>query len=84
MLKKYFPFSYKADSVGGLIVSILIYIVIGAVAGVALWVAGAVTGWLPVIGAVIGWLLGILGTLVEVYNVIGIIVAVLVFLKVVK
>ena len=35
------------------------------------------------IGAVVGWLLGIVGGLIEIYSVIGIVVAVLVFLKIV-
>lgn len=84
MLKKYFPISYKADSVGGLIVSVLIYLVIGAIAGAVLWLAGAITGWIPLVGALVGWVLRIIGSVVEIYNLIGIVVALLVFLKVVK
>ncbi len=84
MLKKYFPYSYKAKSIGGLITSILFYIVIGLVAGVAIWLATLLTGWIPVIGAIVGWLLGIVASIVEVYNVVGIVLAVLVFLKILE
>ncbi len=84
MLKKYFPVSFRAKDVVGLIVSILIYFVIGLVAGLAIWLATAITGWIPVVGAIIGWLLGIVSTLVEIYSTVGIVIAVLVLLKVVK
>ncbi len=84
MLKKYFPYSYKSKSLGGLIVSIITYLVIGLLAGLAIWLATLLTGWIPVIGGIIGWLLGIVASLVEVYNVVGIVLAVLVFLKVLK
>lgn len=75
-LKKYFPQAFKAVDVASLIVAILIYIVFDVV-------AGAVIGLLSGI-AVIGILFSILGTLVGIYATAGIVIAILVFCKVLK
>ena len=79
-LRKYFPNSYKKSLLG----SIITYLVVAIVAGLLIWLASLLTGWIPVVGAIIGWVLGIAATLVEVYVVAGIIIAILVKVKVLK
>lgn len=75
-LKKLFPRSFGITDVAKLIISILIYLVIGAVAGVLL----VVLAFIPIVNLVVG----IVGTLVEIYVFAGIVIAVLDFLKVLK
>ena len=78
MLKKFFPFSYKVrvKNVTDLVVSLLIYIVVGAVAGVVLGFLGGI----PVVGLVFQ----LIGTVLSLYTTVGIVLAVLVFLDVLK
>lgn len=76
LLKKYFPWSFKAIEVKDLVISIIIYIVIGVVGGLII----SLLSWIPIIG----WLLGLVGGLLDLYTLIGIILAVLVFAKVLK
>ncbi len=84
-LKKIFPLSFKrTDSVGNLIVGILIYLVVGIIAGALIGLAPAITGWIPAVGGLIGWVCGIIGGLVDVYVLIGIVVQVLAFVGVIK
>lgn len=84
-LKKLFPLSFKrTDTVGNLIVGILIYLVVGILAGVLIAVSGLVTGWIPMVGAIVGIALKLIGGLVDVYVLAGIIIQVLVFAKVIK
>lgn len=76
-LKKIFPYSFKAkNSVGALIVNILIQFIICAVAGVLI----GICAHLPLIG----WIIGIVGGLVDVYLVVGIVLSILDYLKVLK
>ncbi len=75
-MNKYFPFSYKAKDLVGLIVSIVLYIVAGAVGGLVIGLLSAI----PVIG-IIAWVLGLA---LDIYCVVGLVLAILVFLKVVK
>ncbi len=76
-LKKLFPLSFKfANDVANLIIGILIYIVIGAVAPIVL----GILGFLPIIG----WILSIITGLLGIYCLAGIVIEVLVFLKVLK
>ena len=84
-LKKFFPLSFKrTDSVGNLIIGILLYLVVGIIAGALIWLATAIAGWIPVLGAIIGWALGVIGALVDLYVLAGIIIQLLVFFKVIK
>lgn len=84
-LQKFFPLSFKrTDSVGNLIVGILIYVLAAIVAGFVIFLAGKITGWIPVAGQIIGWVLGVIGTLADVYCVAGIVIQLLVFFKVLK
>ena len=84
-MKKYFPLSFKntSDPIG-MIVSIIIYLVIGAVAGFLIWFAGMLGGWIPVVGAVLGWVLRIVSIIVDIYVLAGIVISVLAFLGIVK
>ncbi len=75
-LKKFFPWSFKANDVKALVISIIIYIVIGFVGGLILGLLSAIP--------LIGWLFSIVGGLLELYTVVGIVLAVLVFVKVLK
>ncbi len=76
LIKKFFPQAMQAHDVKGLIIAILIYAVVNFLGGIVL---GLLNG-IPLVGfvfGVIGWALGI-------YCAVGIIVALLVFFKVVK
>ena len=73
---KYFPISARAKTLGGLLVSILIYIVVGFLIGLCLKVLAI----LPLIDII----LGIIGWLVELYIAVGAIISLLVFFKIVK
>ncbi len=78
-LKKIFPLSFKyTQDVANLIIGIIIYVVIGIIAGVAIWLTGLIP--LPFLSV----LLRIVSTVVDVYIVGGIVVQVLVFTKVLK
>ncbi len=76
MTDKLFPVSMRARDVVGLVVSILVYLIIG----------GAVTtvlGWLSHL-LLIGWIFRVVSGIVDLYCFCGIIVAVLVYLKIVR
>ena len=83
-LKKIFPLSFKyTKDVASLIIGILVYLVVGIIAGAVIWVAGLLTG-IPVLGALLAIVLRVIGSLVEVYVIAGIVIQVLVFVKVIK
>ena len=85
LLKKFFPVSFKYNDNGrDLAIGIIIYVVAAILAGVLIWLATALTGWIPAVGTIIGWLLGIVSTLVGLYALAGIVIEVLVFAKVLK
>ncbi len=79
LLKKVFPFSFKANDVASLVVTIIIYLVVGLVIGFAL----GLVGWIIPLG-LIDMVLGLIGSIVELYILAGIVIAVLVFTKVLK
>ena len=76
LLKKILPISFKASDKDGLIKALIIYIA----AIVIMAFIGILLGWLPLIGI----LLAAIGFVVEFYSICGIIVAILVFTKVIK
>lgn len=82
-LKNLFPFSYK-KTLGGFIVSLIVYVLIAIVASLAIGFAGLIGGWIPVVGALLGIVLRIIGIIVDVYIVAGIIILILVFLNIIK
>ncbi len=76
-LQKIFPLSFKfTKDVANLIIGILIYLVVGAIAGVAIFILSA----FPVINLVTG----IVGGLIDLYVIAGIVVQILVYAKVIK
>ena len=76
-LKKFFPYSFKAKkTLGDLIINILIYIVVGAIAG---FLIGILKG-IPVLGLLAGLVCG----LIDLYVLVGAIISVLDYLKVLK
>ncbi len=84
-LKKIFPLSFKyTKDVANLIIGILIYLVVGIVAGFAIALATMIVGWIPIVGALVGWALGIVASLIELYILAGIVIQILVFVKVIK
>ena len=85
LLKTILPVSFKYNNTGrDLAIGIIIYVVAAILAGVLIWLATAITGWIPGVGDIIGWLLGIVSTLVGIYALAGIVIEVLVFAKVIK
>ena len=75
-LKKIFPQAFKATNVNALIISLIIYLVIGIVGGAAI---GLLAG-IPLIGLIFQ----VLGAIVSLFSLLGIILSILVFLKVVQ
>lgn len=76
MIKKFFPQAMQAHDVKGLVIAILIYAVINFVGGLVLGLLDAIP--------LVGFVFGVLGWVLGIYCTVGIIVAILVFLKVVK
>lgn len=76
VLKKFFPHAFKAKDTTAFIVTLIIYLVISVVCGVVIGFLGK----LPLIGI----LFTILGSLIGLYTFIGIVLAILVFVKVIK
>lgn len=84
-LKKLFPLSFKRlDSVANLIIGILLYLVVGIIAGALIALATLIVGWIPVIGTIIGWVLGLIGSLIGLYVLAGIVIQILAYCKVIK
>ena len=79
-LKSLFPVSYKKS----MLVALITYICIAVVAGVMIWFAGMLGGWIPVIGGILNWVLKIVSAIVEVYVVVGIVLKILVAINVIK
>ena len=76
LVKKYFPYSLKADNLTGLLVAILIYVIVNFVGGFVLGLLAK----LPLVGFIAsfaGWLLGI-------YCAVGAILAILLFFGILK
>ena len=76
MLKKYFPFSFKAKDVKDLVINIVIYLVVSIVGG---WVLGLI-GAIPVIGLIAD----LIGALLGLYCLVGIVLALLDHFKLLK
>ena len=85
ILKKIFPLSFKEmKDVKELVIGIVVYLIVAILAGVAIYLATLITGWIPVVGAIVGWVLGIVGGLIDLYALAGIVLALLVYFKVIK
>ena len=70
LIKKLFPYSFGVSDIVGLIVKILAYMIVSALLG---WVLSLI----PLVGGIAAWVVGI-------YCTIGWVIAILVFLKVIK
>ncbi len=70
------PFKVQEKNVVSLVIQLVIFLVVCAVAGVLL-------GWLTGI-PVVGFIFGILGSLMGIYSLVGIVLAVLKFLGMVR
>ena len=70
MLKKFFPYSFGAADVKGLVIKILVYLVASAVLGFIL-------GLIPLLGGLVGGVVGL-------YCTVGWILAILDYMKVLK
>ena len=77
MLKKFFPYSFAAKKdVAALVINIIVYIVVG-------FIAGALIGllwWVPIVNIITG----ILGSAIELYILIGLVLTVLDYCKILK
>ena len=69
-LKKFFPYSFGAKDVAGLVIKIVVYLVASAV-------LGFVIGLIPLVG-------GLVASLIGLYSTVGIVLAVRDYLKVLK
>lgn len=76
-LKKYFPLSFGATDIAGLIIKIVIYLVIGVVVGGV----GMILGIVPFVGGALAW---ILDSLCGIYCFVGIVLVFLDYFKVLK
>ncbi len=76
LLKKYFPFAFKATELTPFIISLVIYALIDVVCGVIIGLLAK----LPIIGIVFS----LLGAVIGLYALVGIVLSILVFVKVVK
>ena len=80
LLKKFWPMSFnlKEKEVKPFVVTLVIYVVAGFIAGVLLGILGLIK--LPLLGVI----LGLVGTVVDVYCTAGIVFAILKFVNVFK
>lgn len=76
MIKKFFPQAMQAKDIKGLLIAILIYVIVN-------FVGGFVLGLLSKI-PLLGFVFGLVGWVLSIYCAVGIIVAILVFFKIVK
>ena len=77
LIKKIFPLSFtEKNTIGALIINILIQIIVCAIAGVVI----AICATIPVVGIVIGFVGGFIGL----YELIGIVLSILDYAKVLK
>ena len=84
-MKKTFPLSFKyAKNLITMLIGIIIYLVIGAIAFALIGLAGSIGGWIPVIGEILGLVLKIVSAIVELYVLIGLILLILAFFRIIK
>lgn len=84
-LKKFFPYSFKkTETAADLVVTIILYLVAAIVIGAVLSLAMLLLAFIPVVGLILCWLLGVVSSLLGLYVLAGIVIAILVFAKVIK
>ena len=79
-LKKFFPYSFGADSVAALVIKIIVYLCIPTILGIVT----AIISIVPIIGGIIAWVLGLVSGVIGLYTIAGIVILVLDYLKVLK
>ena len=86
LIKKLWFYSFKVEkkNVSSFVANLIIWVVASVLAGIVLWLAGAIAAWIPVVGKIIGALVGILGAVTELYCTVGIVLAILIFVGVLK
>lgn len=75
-IKRFFPFSFKATDLKSFLIALAVYIVLDIVCGVVIGILAA----LPIIGI----LFSLLGSIIGLYGLVGIVLAILVFVKVIQ
>jgi hypothetical protein len=75
-IKSLFPQAMQAKGIRGLLIAILIYVIVNFVGGLVLGLLDAIP--------LIGFVFGLIGWVLRIYCAVGVIVAILVFLKIVK
>ena len=84
MLKKYFPKSFGMTDVAKLVITIIVYLVIGIVLPAIAALVNVLLGGIPLIGAIVGIIVWVISSLIDLYVLVGIVLAVLDFCKVLK
>lgn len=77
MLKKFFPYSFGAKDVSGLIIKIVVYLVVGLIVTLVCKLISLI----PILGPIVAWFVG---AVVDLYVLVGIVLLVLDYLKVLK
>lgn len=76
MLKKFFPDAFRSKDTNSLIVTVIIYVVIAALSGIIFGLLAKIP--------LVGFLFGAIGTIVGLYAALGVVLAFLVFFKVIQ
>lgn len=76
MLKKFFPLSFKVEEVKSFVISLVVYVLIDLVCGFVI----SLLAKIPIIGIIFS----LIGSLIGLYALVGIVLAILVFVKVIK
>ena len=76
ILKKFFPYSFGVKDLTDMIIKIIVYVVVGAIASVLIGLLKEIF--------IIGAIIGALGGLIDLYCTVGIVLAILDHFKVLK
>lgn len=76
LLKTFFPFSFKASELTAFIITLIVYILVDVICGFVIGLLAAI----PLVGIIAG----LVGALIGLYALVGIVLAILVFAKVLK
>ena len=76
VLKKLFPYSFNINDTNNFVIKLIVYVVVGIVAGTVIGLLSAIP--------LVGWLFSLVGTLVSLYVTVGLVLTILVFCKVLK
>ena len=76
VLKKLFPYSFNINDTNNFVIKLIVYVVVGIVAGTVIGLLSAIP--------LVGWLFSLVGTLVSLNVTVGLVLTILVFCKVLK